>query len=369
METSLSEEAKSIGSVSAEAAEAYWNNSPATVDRVNTIVGSLPNYSELTGGNPRHVVTNNHQNHTAFMYNVFHLNSWDLLVSVLPWVYRSYMGHGFSSGYFPEVVKAFMESVLDNLQPEHAEEINRVYQWMLDHHTTILRESASAPEPVLKLDLQEKKIKDEFLAYLLRGDFGNCYDLVSRSVSDAGDIRRIYMKVLQPSLYDVGNLWERDEVSVAQEHLCTSIVGRIMARLYDRILEAEKGKGKAVIAAFMNEYHEIGARMVSDFLEAGGWSVDYLGANVPVEDLMDYLKLSRPFLLGISLCMPFNLVETAATVRRIREMDGLEDMKIMVGGLSLLNNRQLWRSLGADGFAPDAEGALELADSWWREDQ
>lgn len=80
-------------------------------------------------------------------------------------------------------------------------------------------------------------------------------------------------------MYEVGNLWERGEISVAEEHLASSIISRIMSTIYSKFITFENTRGKAVVTATANEFHKLGSRIVADSLEMNGWDVNHLGSR------------------------------------------------------------------------------------------
>lgn len=94
-------------------------------------------------------------------------------------------------------------------------------------------------------------------------------------------MKSIYLEVLQPVQREIGNLWQTNEVSVAQEHYCTAATQLIMGRLYPYLHLAPRNGKRVVVACVGGELHEVGARMVADILEMEGWDSYYLGANTP----------------------------------------------------------------------------------------
>jgi methanogenic corrinoid protein MtbC1 len=168
-------------------------------------------------------------------------------------------------------------------------------------------------------------------------------------------------------MYEIGMLWERAEISVAEEHLASAIVVRIMATIGIAKIEVVEAKGRAVVTASPNEFHEIGAWMVSDALEQDGWMVQYLGANTPREDLVRLLQSFNPDILAISVTIPFNVNKAKDTITSVRSKSELAGMKIMVGGRVFNENPELWAVTGADGFAPNLQSARRLA-AQWKED-
>jgi len=167
-------------------------------------------------------------------------------------------------------------------------------------------------------------------------------------------------------MYAIGRLWERGEISVAQEHLASALVARLMAVSYPNLEIVPSPKGRAVVTAAPNEFHETGARCVADLLALDGCEIHYLGANTPPAELRRYLRQIKPDLLAISVAMPFNLDSTQELVTAIKEDNTLKSLKVMVGGLAFAELPELWQLTMADGYAPDAKGAVALPRSWWQ---
>jgi methanogenic corrinoid protein MtbC1 len=66
----------------------------------------------------------------------------------------------------------------------------------------------------------------------------------------------------------------------------------------------------------------------------------------------------NPFMLSISLAMPFNIDKAAELINAIRTNITFDKLKIMVGGLVFNENPYIWKITGADGWAPDAKKAV-----------
>jgi len=137
-------------------------------------------------------------------------------------------------------------------------------------------------------------------------------------------------------------------------------VGRVMAALYPRFAVFEVTKGKAIVSAGPNEFHEVGARMVADFMEMDDWDVTFLGTNTPVSDLLDVLKRHKPLVVALSVATVFNLDSARQIIQMIKEDQETRGVKVMVGGLAFNNMPHLWETIGADGYATDSESALRV---------
>ena len=204
---------------------------------------------------------------------------------------------------------------------------------------------------------------EKFFSLLREGDARSCVTMAQEMVGSSESLQNFYLRILQPSMYKTGQLWERGEIGVAEEHLMSSIVTRVMTTLYNKLVPSGK-KGKAVITASPNEFHQIGAWMVSDFLEMDGWKVEFLGSDTPLPDLLDMLRSFKPDFVAISVTIAFNLEKAKEAITSIRKDPLLRDVKIMLGGQAFNLVPELWKDLKADGIAKDAHEAVVLARQW-----
>lgn len=156
---------------------------------------------------------------------------------------------------------------------------------------------------------------------------------------------------------------------MAQEHLATGIAGRSMTTLYGHVARPSRPRPRrAVVTCAPNEYHEMGARMLADLLELEGWDVRYLGANTPEGDVLALLNSWLPHVFALSVCVPFNLEAAGELLASVRAAPLLWSTRVLVGGLAFTWSTDLWRRLGADGYAPDAGAAVETVRGWFRDD-
>jgi MerR family transcriptional regulator, light-induced transcriptional regulator len=363
----LIKEAKELPVVGQKAAEAYEAHLQAMIDRVNTKMEMHPDIHRLIGHNPLDMMRTNHQNHARFMVSVFKYHAHELLVKVVLWVYRTYHAHGFDFDYFPVELTAWQDAVTAHLDPSQTPEIAAIYQWLIDHHRILAKLAQERPEPAPEADPELQNARETFLQALLDGNSQKCLAIAEEIAKTAKGLETLYVAVIQPCLYKIGRLWERDEISVAQEHLATATVGRLMATIFPHLQAIPEAKGRAVVTAATNEFHETGARCVADLLELDGWEVHYLGANTPSDELIRYLKEVQPTILLVSVAMPFNIDPACQMLAKILEAPDLADLSIMVGGLAFVSAPDLWQITGAHGYAADAKGAVALARTWWKE--
>lgn len=174
------------------------------------------------------------------------------------------------------------------------------------------------------------ELYNTYLQALLRGDRPECTRIVKDLLDGDVSIYELYLDLFQASLYEVGRLWETNRVSVAIEHMATSITESLLSLVYPRIFSVPHSGKKAVVSCLVNEYHQIGGKMVADIFELNGWDGYFLGANTPVRDLLDMLREKKPQILALSMSVYFNMDFMHNILQEVeREIPG---QRIIVGG-------------------------------------
>jgi len=116
--------------------------------------------------------------------------------------------------------------------------------------------------------------------------------------------------------------------------------------------------GTAVIGTVKGDIHEIGKSLVATMIAANGFEVHDLGVDVPTEAFVAKVKETGANLLGLSALLTTTMTAQREIIEALEEAGIRDQVKVMVGGAPV---SQEWaRSIGADGYAEDAVGAVEL---------
>jgi methanogenic corrinoid protein MtbC1 len=170
--------------------------------------------------------------------------------------------------------------------------------------------------------------------------------------------QELYVDVLAPAMHRVGELWQANRFSVAEEHYFTAVTQRVIARLFSDRVQG-RGRGPAVVVACVaGELHELGARMLCDLLELEGYNSHYLGASMPPRAIVDFAGLRGARVLALSASIAPQLGAVREAVALLRADPRCAGVKVLVGGAAFSGLPSLWRSVGADGWAPEAAGAI-----------
>lgn len=168
-----------------------------------------------------------------------------------------------------------------------------------------------------------------YLSALLAGNRMQCAGLAEQPQQKL-PVKTLYIQLFQRALYQVGELWERNKISVAKEHLATSITESLLNRSYEKIISPKRSGKKVVVSSVEHELHQVGGKMVANIFEIHGWDGFYLGANTPTAELLRFLDEIQPDALGLSLSVYFHLHDLDNMLRSIRAM--YEGLPILIGG-------------------------------------
>ncbi|RDV16504.1 cobalamin-binding protein [Pontibacter diazotrophicus] len=224
-----------------------------------------------------------------------------------------------------------------------------------------LEKKVTRQSSYLEEDAPLSSLASQYMNLLLEGDRGAASKLILDEVDAGTSVKAIYMHVFQPVQYEIGRLWQQDKLTIAQEHYCSAATQLIMSQLYYKVVGSEKNHHKVVAACVEGDMHEIGIRMVSDFLEMEGWHTYYLGANMPKSSIIKTLHEQKPDLLLLSATMTYHLHAITELITAMHTDPDLQHIKVMVGGHPFNIAPGLWKEIGADGYANDASDALEQA--------
>ncbi len=202
----------------------------------------------------------------------------------------------------------------------------------------------------------------QYFEALRRGERHLASRLVLEAVAAGTPVKEIYLNVFQPAQYEIGRLWQTNRITVAQEHYCTAATQLIMSQLYPQVFATVKNGRTMIATCVAGDLHEIGVRMVADFFEMEGWNTFYLGASTPHSSVIATIIERSADVLAISATISYHVEAVRDLIRAVRQDPVARRVRILVGGYPFNQDPGLWRKIGADGSAPDAQQAIVLAD-------
>lgn len=172
---------------------------------------------------------------------------------------------------------------------------------------------------------------DEILTALLAFDEGTASTAVSEAFA-LYRIEEVCLQIFSPVLVEIGERWHRKEATVAQEHFASHFIQRRLTALLQAYTPTS-GRGRIVTACAPDELHELGILMLSVFLVRRAWQVIYLGANVPLADLLQTAVRLQPALVCLSATNVLTAQTLLTAVSTINQLPAPRPLLAFGGGL------------------------------------
>jgi len=164
---------------------------------------------------------------------------------------------------------------------------------------------------------------------------GNRENAVKRAIEllDKKEITIIdlYETVLTPALYAI-DCAEGDKECIWKEHISSSIVRTILELTYPYILKEKQEtlKEKVLVVCPTEEYHELGAKMAHDFFLLEGFDSTFIGANTPLQVILDACEFVKPDYIAISVTNYYHIIDAKKVIDEIKK--NYPNIKILAGG-------------------------------------
>lgn len=144
----------------------------------------------------------------------------------------------------------------------------------------------------------------------------------------------VQTRVIAPAMERIGELWASGSISVADEHLASSISQRALVRLFEIMCVTRKvpaaSRERVLLAAVEGQRHALGVQMVADVLEGAGFDVIFMGKDVSVTDLRHAVEQNRPAVVGLGFGISASVNLLADSLRAVYEV--APEARVMLGG-------------------------------------
>lgn len=157
----------------------------------------------------------------------------------------------------------------------------------------------------------------------------------------------------------IGTKFKNNEVYVPEVLIAARAMNAGMTILKPLLKAADvKAKGTICVGTVKGDLHDIGKNLVCMMLEGAGYEVVDLGVNVDPDKFVASAKEKSPDIIAMSALLTTTMGSMKATIDALKA-DGV-NVKTMVGGAPLTDS--FANEIGADGYAPDAASAVDVAD-------
>ncbi len=157
----------------------------------------------------------------------------------------------------------------------------------------------------------------------------------------------------------VGQRFQKNEIFVPEMLIAARAMKEAMGLLEPILVAAGiTPVAKAVIGTVEGDLHDIGKNLVAMMWKGANFDVIDLGTNVSPQKFVDAVRANQAQLVGLSALLTTTMPAIKSTVEAIRGA-GLDVTKVVIGGAPV--TQEYADEIGADGYAPDAASAVDVA--------
>jgi methanogenic corrinoid protein MtbC1 len=166
--------------------------------------------------------------------------------------------------------------------------------------------------------------------------------VATRALADGSTSIPTLYRHLSDIQAEVGAEWQSGEVEVWQEHFMSGVVRSIVEACAPEVERAAPAERTAtiVLAAPTDEYHDLGLRMLADRFSLAGWQVLYLGANLPVSEILSAVEELGANAVGLSASTHFHRATLKGYVTALSESH--PHVRVWVGGPAFAHEHDDW---------------------------
>jgi MerR family transcriptional regulator, light-induced transcriptional regulator len=174
-----------------------------------------------------------------------------------------------------------------------------------------------------------KQLVPIFTKAILKGDIQSVTELYTSSIQSKVDSLTFYESVVKPAMYRIGDLWEKNQITVADEHLATASLKYFLASMFTPY-EVSERHPKGLLFCIEGEQHSLGLELTNEIFKEQHWNTRYLGANVPVKDAVTFVQAWKPQAVAISIGMTTSISLLKKCLEEIEKVQ--PDITILIGG-------------------------------------
>ncbi|MBE9467452.1 MAG: cobalamin-dependent protein [Bacteroidetes bacterium] len=207
-----------------------------------------------------------------------------------------------------------------------------------------------------------EKEQEYLLETIINAEKKNATDTIL-NWAEKTSFKNAFSELLEPVLSKLGDLWFRNELSLAQAFLAGKVaedIFNIASKSDELSLDLANPKGTAVIGNIEDDFHSFGRKLVVIFLRLDGWKVYDLGNDVLPKEFVDKAVQTNARVIGVSAMIYNTAISIIGVRKEIDKRNLTGKIQLCVGGAVFNVRTNLVQEVGADGTADNAIKTPEL---------
>ena len=203
--------------------------------------------------------------------------------------------------------------------------------------------------------------RQKFYTFISQGKMDEVKKLTQEAL-DGGDSPGAILQGLIQAMEQIGIQFKNGDIYIPEVLIAARAMHAGMDVLKPILSKSNTPMmGKVVIGTVKGDLHDIGKNLVIMMFEGGGFDVVDLGVDVSPEKFVEAIQKQRPQVVAMSALLTTTMREMKTTLDAITKAGVRNQVKAIVGGAPL--TEKFAKEIGADGYAPDAASAVQVAKS------
>ncbi|HUT44666.1 MAG TPA: corrinoid protein [Sedimentisphaerales bacterium] len=195
---------------------------------------------------------------------------------------------------------------------------------------------------------------------VINGDQNTALEITTAALEEGTEAKDVLDNGLIAGMDIVGALFKKNEIYIPEVLIAARAMKTAMEVLEPELVKAGvEPVGKLLIGTVQGDLHDIGKNLVAMMLKGAGFEVIDLGVDVGPEKFIEQVKAANAQLIGMSALLTTTMPGMEKTIKALK--DAGIPVKVMIGGAPVTQDYA--DRIGADGYAPDAASAVDLAKS------
>jgi len=195
---------------------------------------------------------------------------------------------------------------------------------------------------------------------VIKGDQNAAMEITKAALAEGTAAKSVLDDGLIAGMDVIGARFKKNEVYIPEVLIAARAMKMAMEILEPELVKAGvKPVGRFIIGTVQGDLHDIGKNLVAMMLKGAGFEVIDLGVDVGAEKFVEQVKAADVHVVGMSALLTTTMPGMERTLKALRDAD--VSAKIMIGGAPVTQDYA--DKIGADGYAPDAASAVDVAKS------
>ena len=205
--------------------------------------------------------------------------------------------------------------------------------------------------------------QDNLINAVKTGDTNGSVEITKKLLSEglsAGEI----LNTVTGAMREVGDAFEKFDIFLPEMMLAADTMIEIMGILGPELKAGEEGTKKAsakiIMASVKGDMHEIGKNIAITMLNASGYEILDMGADVDSLDIVKTASRENASIIGLTSLMTTTMPGQKEVIDILKDMGLRDKFKVIIGGAP--TSKEWADKIGADGWGKDASEAVKIVD-------